>query len=272
MPAESNGGGLPDQLELILGLDPDLADTDGDGFSDAEEFARGSHPARATSVPAGNSIKLAMGAYESDGRVHVPVVLYFPDGNFRTGQFGLSILAGSSIVPVPLHEFRGGNPMQVLEASDPTGIVVILDPTVSSELVYSLGSFSLCATIADGGQYIAADAINLAVVDGVILETVFTGYRGDISSAQVGAGVGGVYRPLTPGTGAGGSPPPGAVWSCGQICSQTTVIVGVLGAVITQEVVAADCVDGWDAYCSPGCAATVGSTVKVIDPAVLVGG
>jgi len=48
--------------------------------------------------------------------------------------------------------------------------------------------------------------------------------------------------------------------------------VRVVGAVVTQEVIAADCVPGWDTHCSPGCVNTVGNTIRSIDPAALIGG
>jgi len=49
-------------------------------------------------------------------------------------------------------------------------------------------------------------------------------------------------------------------------------VVRVVGAVVTQEVIAADCMPGWDTYCSPGCVNTVGNTIRSIDPAALIGG
>ena len=39
-----------------------------------------------------------------------------------------------------------------------------------------------------------------------------------------------------------------------------------------QEVVAAYCIEGWDGYCPPTCAASVGSTYSTLDPIGLIGG
>ena len=54
--ADSDGDGLPDELEKEIGTDPEAADTDGDGLSDYEEvFLTGSDPLNPSSVQAGVS-------------------------------------------------------------------------------------------------------------------------------------------------------------------------------------------------------------------------
>jgi hypothetical protein len=47
---------------------------------------------------------------------------------------------------------------------------------------------------------------------------------------------------------------------------------GSNGAMITQEIVESDCIDGWDSWCSPDCSNAVGRTYTTIDPLLLVGG
>jgi hypothetical protein len=106
------------------------------------------------------------------------------------------------------------------------------------------------------------------MVDGELFEHVITGIRGSDGDPDYtfGTGVKGVYKPLGPG-----SQPQPVQSTPGQICAQTTVVVGVLGAVITEEIIAADCVPGWDAHCSAGCQGTVGGTIRFVDPATLLG-
>jgi hypothetical protein len=46
----------------------------------------------------------------------------------------------------------------------------------------------------------------------------------------------------------------------------------VNGAIITNEIVSADCMNGWDGFCPPSCTSTVGSTYETVDPLGLIGG
>ena len=48
---DSDGDGLTDLQEIVLGTDVSDPDTDGDGFSDLLEAARQTDPLRATSAP-----------------------------------------------------------------------------------------------------------------------------------------------------------------------------------------------------------------------------
>jgi hypothetical protein len=264
---DSDGDGLCDGLELVLGTRVDRADTDGDGWSDAEEIARGSNPRRAHSMPGDDSTGLKIDAYLDRGLVHAVTVIYLPDGNPRGKVLNFGTIAGNGIVPVPLHQLRGGEGVRSVATRSGRGRVYVLDPVVSARSVQIKGGFSLCATLAQAGNYLAADAVNLTVVNGEIFEQVILGYHTPVPDPDlnVGLGIGGVYRPIQSGSGT-------AAYSQGEICAQTTVIVGVVGALVTQEVVSANCVPGWDAHCSPGCSATIGSTLKTIDPATLIGG
>lgn len=264
---DSDGDGLPDALELKLGTTADVVDSDGDGYWDGEEVARGSHPTRANSIPAPGAVALNIDAFQSDGQIHALTAVYFEDGDLRRHTFNVGMLVGDVPTQMPLERFRGAQPIVVLPGHDPSSRIVLVDPVLPTASISFTGSLSFFATLAAQGQYVAADAVNLTLVDGEIFEHVVLGYHTGLPDPQpnVGMGVGGVYKPLGSGSQTSNS-------TQGEICAQTTVIVGVIGSVITQEVVAADCVAGWDAYCSRGCAHTVGSTIKVIDPATLLGG
>lgn len=265
---DTDGDGLPDELEARLGTSPDDADGDDDGFSDLEEIVRGSAPDRAYSVPANEPVALNIDAYETDVAIHALTAVYLADGDLQSRTLTVGMLINNVLTPLPLRAFRGGGPLLALPGHEPGSTIVVLDPVLPTAAMQVTGSLSFFATLAGGGQYLAADALNLTLVDGDIFEHVVTGYHTGVPDPDlsVGMGVGGVYQPL-----GSGSPGSGNATQ-GEICAQTTIIVGMVGAVITQEVVAADCVPGWDAYCSRGCADTVGSTIKMIDPATLIGG
>jgi hypothetical protein len=49
--SDSDGDGLDDASELLLGTDPTRFDSDGDGIFDNEELAQGSNPLDASSLP-----------------------------------------------------------------------------------------------------------------------------------------------------------------------------------------------------------------------------
>ena len=49
-------------------------------------------------------------------------------------------------------------------------------------------------------------------------------------------------------------------------------MVGINGPRILHQIVEADCLEGWDSYCSGECAASVGTTYETVDPLALIGG
>lgn len=277
---DADGDGLPDGLELVLGTRADLADTDGDGWVDAEEIARHSSPVRALSLPdpaKANEIAVSTDAFLAEGQIHVVTSVFLPEGRAEGQHIRFWTIHDSGIVPVPWSALAGGVAPRLVNAGVGPGVVIVLDPLLNEQRVLSANGFSLAAVVSKLGVRCAADACNLSIVDNEIFQRLAINAQTLVPNPApaVGLGVGGVYRPIgtsTPGSGNGGGGGGNPSYSVGEICAQTTVIVGVVGALVTQEVIAADCVSGWDAHCSAGCSATVGTTIKTIDPAALIGG
>jgi hypothetical protein len=265
---DSDGDGLCDGIELVLGTCVDRADSDQDTFSDLEEVARGSNPLRKGNVPTLDGIAVSLDAFQQREKVHCITAIYLPDGDPHGKTLAFSKIAGPYLVPTSLSRMRGGHPIKVVPAKSGVGRIYVLDPVIPTLNVLHQGSFSLGATISYAGSPVAADAANLAVAGGELFEQVILGVAAGTPEPvmNVGLGIGGVYRPIGSGNSGGGS------YVTGEICAQTTMVVGVVGAIVTQEVVDADCVPGWETSCAPGCASSVGSTLRTIDPAALVGG
>lgn len=265
---DSDGDGLHDELEVVMGTNPNRNDTDGDGFGDGEEVARGSNARRKQIVPAeGGGASVSMDAYSRTGQVHALTTIYLPPGLQRTRSFRFGIELNDQLINLPLGTLRGGESPRVLSLPG-GGRLMVFDPVVPQSFALARGGLAMFVTVSSNGHYVAADSMSLAVTDGELFERVKLDLNGLVStSLQSGMTQGGVFRPLS-ANGGGSS----ASQSAGRICAQSTMVLGVIGALVTEEVVDAACVEGWDAHCTPGCAATIGMTVKSIDAAALIGG
>ncbi|MBM3855592.1 MAG: hypothetical protein FJ399_20980 [Verrucomicrobia bacterium] len=264
---DSDGDGLHDALELVIGTNPNRLDTDGDGFGDGEEVARSSNPRRKQVVPASADAGVSIDAYAENGRVHALTTIYLPPEQHRARSLQFGIEHNDALLGVPLGALRGGEMPRTILLNDGARLVVI-DPVVPAAFAHARGGLTMFVTVANGAHYLAAGSMSLTVIDGELFEHVRLDSNALASnSLQTTSVQGGVFRPLT----AGGSGTSASQFP-GRICAQSTMVLGVVGALVTQEVVDAGCVEGWDAHCTPGCAATVGMTIKTIDPAALIGG
>lgn len=263
---DNDADGLPNALESVLGTWSCHADTDGDSFSDLEEVARQSNPLDSSNFPTVSEPSLSMVAFQQGGRVHIATLVFVNDGNLHTKRLRFGARIGDQVLGVPLSAMRGGAPIQVRNGRDMGSKIAILEPVINSNTVLARRGMSLFATLAQQGAYLDAEACNLAQVQTSLYQMIRTS-GGTTTPPQGGTGIGlgHAYRPIDPS-----NQNPSSI--AGEICAQTTTVVRVVGAVVTQEVIAADCVPGWDTFCSPGCANTVGNTVRSIDPAALIGG
>jgi hypothetical protein len=147
-----------------------------------------------------------------------------------------------------------------------------VDFALNPSLVHAHGHVTVFATsgYTAAGVVAAADAAQLIDFGGQIVfckvdHSSIASWHNMATGHQHPSSAGLIYVPLGDGDGP-------LNWTPGAICYQQMQTVGTSGAVVTQEVVSADCVDGWDGSCPPGCADTVGTTSTTVDPLLLIGG
>ncbi len=263
---DPDADGLASALEVVLGTNPDLVDSDGDGFSDAEEFARGALPTNASSLPAGRATSVFMATYaeSGSGSIRPVAAIYVADGNLADKSLTFGARVQKSLVALG-YELWGGAPT-FQQPGAFGGLVLIVDWPFNSAYVSRFGSLSFYAKIWKGSVGLAAGVTNVVDSGGVMLEflynPVLAASIGRVPTPEIGTGM---YRPIQPD-----SVP--VDWIPGAICVQQMHTIGSAGAVVSQEVVAAGCENGFDSYCSSGCSGSVGSTIDHLDPAVLLGG
>lgn len=264
---DDDGDGLSTTLELVIGTDPFFPDSDVDGYADAEEYARHSDPISPWSTPLNAEVSVGMGATKSPDGIHAIAVMYVQDGDISDNQLSLGMMINGVMMPIPA--FVIGTPtITTVPTCVPGELVLVYEYVLNPCIMRRTGEASIFTTLG-AGTTVGADALNLKLSATVVLQRLEVvsepgNSPGTTVMSSQSAG-GSVFRPL------GGSMIP-AGWTAGEICSQTTTTVGYTGAAVTQEVTSASCQGGWDAYCDPGCAATVGTTIHTVDPGVLAGG
>jgi hypothetical protein len=262
---------LVDAQERVLGTSPILADTDGDGYSDLEELARGSSPLSASSVPAQPSpVHVGLTAHPgTDGMIHVLVALYSSDLTLRDTALHLGMQARRTLIPLSHEWVAAHSTFQITTTADGHGLISLLDLSISPATFQSLGQFSIYATasIVGSGVVQSAGSARFLCIGGVPVLQMAVPRPTSSQSGPASSGRTSIYVPL-PVSGAGIP----SSWSAGEVCFQRSSPVGVNGPIITEEVVDANCLTGWDAYCPPTCTATVGSTYTSVDPVGLIGG
>ena len=267
---DSDGDGLTDLFEDILGTGTQRADSDGDGYWDAEEFARQSDPLDASDIPVLAPASCGMGIYETGNSLRPVVALYVADGDLRGAELGMGARVGNQLRGLPLSFFSKNATISQSPTAVSQSVVYIFDGTLNPKHVHRLNDLSVYATVDYRSSIISADAVNLASIDGVVVEHILTAFHSAKPNPSLvfGQGSSGVYKPLG---GPSGTPPP-PTWVSGKVCAQGMIVGGVNGPVVYQEVVSADCEDGWASYCGSDCTSSVGSTVQMLDPLALIGG
>ena len=269
--ADRDGDGLRDTQELVLGTSITDPDTDGDGFSDLEEFARQSDPRLAESIPSHRAVSIALSARGEGGINYVYAAMYAADGTFTDKALVLGTATGGRMYVFSSRGISNASDIDIVNVSG-GGRVYIVDRRVRPRRVGRLGYLSFYGAIGvrgSGTRFQAAAVADLQSLDG---QTVLARTASAFADPDTGL--------LAPAQSAGGSShtpipssgEPDDDWTAGAACVQSTATVGASGPILTQEVTDAGCEDGWDSYCSGGCASTAGSTFETVDPVALVGG
>lgn len=272
--ADADGDGLTDLQEEILGTSSSAADTDQDGWSDLEEVARGSDPEQAASVPGTQTVGIGMFARQEGGTVTLGSALYVGSGGWPTVRFEHGIVYQGIRVVLPSAAYLASSTFQIFPSATPGSFVALLETPVAVSTIQSLGSLGVYALVGDPalpGTYQQAGVLNLVDNAGIITlvepTATLTGEGGGSSGGTNWSGQGGlVYTPLV------GSENLPQRFSSGEICFQVTSPIGINGNSVVQEIEAAGC-EPSESYCSPSdCSASVGGTVEVVDPTLLIGG
>jgi hypothetical protein len=256
--ADLDGDGLVDVQESILKTNAFAADSDGDGYSDLEEFSRGSDPTLITDIPVVSNGSVAMTGRVQSGVFRAVTALYVPGGSLVGASVSFGALIGGTLVPLdPLLLFAGAN-LSIVPTGTGSDAIYLLETPIPESLVLALGNSAIYATYSPPGATTVetASAINLMAINGVV--TQITGGTG---------GTGTTYRPLSD------DPDIPATWTPAQVCVQNLSTVGVVGAVLQQQVDSAACESlETNAYCPPDCSNLTGTTQEIIDPLGLIGG
>ena len=259
--------GLPDAVETILRTDPFFADTDGDGFGDGEEFSRQSDPLLAASVPNSNVPSAALSAYASGEKLRVTLVIHEPEFQFGDALVRFGVFANGSAYPVPLERLLPvGNIIEVVGTCGSR--VTTYDVPIEPAFVHSQGTVSFFVATGSITTQILSTANKIDVHSDGVLLTLRNTPRPTGLEIQASQGGGTIRQPLPVSS----TPPPAAGSIAGAVCFQRSEVIGVNGPRVLHRIVEADCVEGWDSFCSSDCAATAGDTYETVDPWSLIGG
>lgn len=278
---DQDGDGLTDREEALLQTSPFLADTDGDGFSDTEELARQMSRLVPDSAPVLGRLRVGATVCDQGTQLSVVLAVYLPDTDLRTKDLRLGLVAGRRVVELSREQILEDATVEFVPALSEDAVIAVIRIPFSPQALHLYGELSLYTTVGNVGSGVvaASSAVRLVSIDNVPLLCLPDPFAPTTSNTSNGPGVvaqqsgsstatngGTIFVPLT----FGDDPP--ALWTPGQICYQKSSPVGANGLLVTHEVVRADCMDNWDAFCPPSCSASVGTTFEDVDPLALLGG
>ena len=260
--------GLVDAQELLAGTSPLDFDTDADGYGDGEELARHSDPRDPLSFPMGDGVSATLLARGEGGMLRLVVALHEPQGLSNVSMVRIGALAQGQIVSVPLERFLGVADVRGVGGTAGSSVTTI-DLPIDPNFVHASGgmvTFFLAAGQTDTMTLNTAAKVDIRSEAGELV--MLRPIQSTLDRRTSGGTGGGLRQPIPVST----PPPPSSGWVSGAICYQRSEVVGINGPRILHQIVEADCLEGWDSYCSGECAASVGTTYETVDPLALIGG
>jgi hypothetical protein len=269
---DSDHDGVVDVFELIMGTNLASADTDQDGFGDAEEIARQSDPRDDLSLPESDDTHLGQYAFVADGTFRLITLTYVPYAIMDWSNFDLRLgfkTAAGQIELIP-QVYTPFTTLQILPGAATGSLVLKLETTVPASLFQGIGPFAFFATLSTqpGTGPKTAAATNIEEVAGV-----FAAVEKSTTSVvaprnywdQNGSGPSLSIRPIVVADEVPVS------FTIGQICLQSTTEVGYSNGIVELLIDSSSC-EPADAYCSPNCPFEAGNTKELADPLALIGG
>jgi hypothetical protein len=198
--------------------------------------------------------------------------VYSTIANPRQVQLGFGVQIDQRIVTLSNTWVASNSSTQITTGAGGQSLVQLLDIRLEPAMILAAGqlTFYATATVPGAGTILSADTVRLLNIDGIVV-LVMPPPRPENSQVPGAAPSlpgGSIYVPLP----AGGSGDIPSTWSEGAVCFQRSTPVAVNGPVVTQEVVSAACIEGWEGYCPPTCSSSIGSTYSTVDPIGLIGG
>lgn len=276
---DSDGDGLQDTCERVLGMDPFQSDTDGDGFSDLYEFTAFGDPHSSASAPSTTSFTRPY-AYQLDAStIRFSFFIFEPSGRSQTvlDRWGLIYRErwedASPLLPMVRFQRRfdqlgsaapAGAAVFEVGYNTPRNLFTHQDPNYLGWHLY----FS-----ANWGPAVVHGVFNLRQVHGLLVETVFaTTPPSGGGGGQLGASFA-TFRPFDAGVAEA------SAWQRNRACMlflSSSAYQQRETGLAWFPVRAASCEPMSFAFCAPGCTSTEWSiqnsqAVRVLDPFALAG-
>lgn len=274
---DADDDGIRDEFERSMFTDMNTWDSDGDTWSDAEEFSMNSNPNSSLVIPTViPRLSTNLTARGENGRLHVMSAAYFMDAqNVSGAHFELGLLIGRRYRKFSPN-FLAINGESYSVAARPIGSkVAFFEISFPDNIVPRGGRVTFLAMLTLPGDLKPSAISRLDVLmdagSGVLVMEYPAHLMPNDPVTLNPFQSGSVYVPIpSTSTGPGGSVP--VTWSPSSLCFKQTSTVGRAGALLVQEVTSARCVGGFEGYCAPPiCFNTIGDQFQTIDPLALIG-